>query len=75
MKGKSILHRVEREEFSVRVAWSRVLKRAMGKNISERGNRNTKATRQEHAGLFEVQKIGQCGWSGGRRGRRCISAL
>ena len=36
----------------------------MGNNIPERGNRNTKAMRQEFAEVSEEQKRGQCGWSG-----------
>lgn len=43
--GRNILHRVEREGFSVQMTEQRATKGepAMGKNIPERGNRNTKA--------------------------------
>lgn len=48
---------------------------AMGKNIPERGNRNTKARRQELAGAFRNRKEASVAALEKDRGRRWVATL
>lgn len=64
--GKEHLTQAGEGRLSCQGDWERRAEKreqALGNNIPERGNRNTKAMRQELAEVCEEQNRGQCGWS------------